>query len=272
MSWHVPEQLVAAYVEGAVRGARAASIEAHVLSCQACRAMVGAEVSSDRLESIWSTVVDEVDAPRRTWPERLLGAIGLPDTDARLIAAAPSLRLSWLASVGVVLLFAAWASNTSDRGATLFLILAPVIPVLAVAGAYGPRIDPTYEMSAATPYPTLRLILLRSATVVAVSGLLALAASTFVPDGDIAAAWLLPCLALVSLTLVLTRWVPLPVAAAGVAAVYALPLLSALIDNRDISAALLSPALQWAAAVVAVAALSLLSTDPHLRTALRRTP
>lgn len=272
MSWHVPETLSAAYVDGEVHGARAASIEAHVLSCEACRALVGAEVSGDRLADIWSAVVDVVDAPRRTWSERLLTAVGVPASDARLVAAAPSLRLSWLTSLAAVLVFAVWASNNGDRGTELFLVLAPVVPVLAVAGAYGPRIDPTYEVTVASPYPTIRLVLLRSMTVVAVSGLLALAASAFVPQGGIAAAWLLPCLALVSLTLVVTRWVELPVAAVGVAAAYALPLLAALLDSRDIASGLLSPALQWTAALVVVAALALLTSDPRLRSALRRNP
>ena len=272
MSWHVPEKQAEAYAHGAVQGARAASIEAHLLSCETCRTLVSAEVSPVRLQGIWSNVVDEVDAPRRTWSERLLGAIGLPETDARLVAAAPSLRASWLVSLAAVLLFATWASNASQRGVILFLILAPVVPVLAVAGAYGPRIDPTFEMSVASPYPTLRLVLLRSATVVAVSGALALAASAFVPGGQVAAAWLLPCLALTALTLVTARWVPLPVAAVGVAAAYVLPLLAASMNGRDVSTVLMSAAVQWSAAAVAVGAALVLTVDPHVRTALRRSP
>ena len=270
MSWHVPEQLAVAYVVGAVQGARAASVEAHILTCDLCRSRVGAQVADDRLTGIWSAVVDEVDAPRRSWSERVLIAIGIPETDARLVAAAPTLHLSWLTSLAAVLIFAAWASNTTDRGITLFLILAPVVPVLAVAGAYGPRIDPTYEVSVASPYPTLRLVLLRSATVVAASGALAVVASAFVPNGHVAAAWLLPCLALVSLALLMARWVALPIAAFAVAATYALPLLVAFVDGRELSAVLLSPALQWTAVAVAVAALTALTADPHLRTALRR--
>lgn len=270
MNWHVPERLAVAYSVGEVQGARAASIEAHVMSCETCRSLVGAAVSDVRLESIWTAVADEVDAPRRTWSERLLHRIGMTESDARLVAAAPALHLSWLTSLAAVLVFAVWASNTSDRGATLFLIVAPVVPVLAVMGAYGQRIDPTYEVSVASPYPTLRLVLLRSATVVAVSGALALAASTLVPQGQLAAAWLLPCLALVMLTLILTRWVPQPVAAGTVAAGYALPLLVALVDDREVSAVLTSAALQWTSVAVAVAALTVMTADPQLRTALRR--
>ena len=270
MSWHVPEQLAIAYVDGAVHGARAASVEAHILTCSECRGLVNADVSDDRLLAIWSSVVDEVDAPRRRWSERVLSHLGVPDSDARLVAAAPTLQLSWVTALAAVLIFAVWASNASDRGVTLFLVLAPVAPVLAVAGAYGPRVDPTFEMSVSSPYPTLRLILLRSAAVVAVSGLLALTVSPFVPSARVSAAWLLPCLALVALTLVLARWIALPVAAFGVAAAYALPLFSALINGRDVSTALLSPALQWGAAAVAIVAAATLFADPRLRTALRR--
>ncbi len=270
MSWHVPERLAVAYSVGEVQGARAASIEAHVMACETCRSLVTAAVPDTRLESIWTAVADEVDIPRRTWSERLLGTLGMADSDARLVAAAPALHLSWLTSLAAVLLFAVWASNTSDPGVTLFLIVAPVVPVLAVMGAYGPRIDPTYEMSVASPYPTLRLVLLRSATVVAVSGALALLASALVPQGQMAAAWLLPCLALVMLTLILARWVPQPVAAAVVAAGYSLPLLMALANDRDVSSVVTSAALQVAAVAVAVAALTVMTADPQLRTALRR--
>jgi hypothetical protein len=40
MSWHVPEQLAVAYVGGDVQGARAASVEAHILTCDICRSLV----------------------------------------------------------------------------------------------------------------------------------------------------------------------------------------------------------------------------------------
>lgn len=270
MSWHIPEQLARAYVAGDVQGARAASVEAHVMTCDVCRSLVGAEVATERLENIWSAVEDEVDAPHRTWSERMLHWVGMSETDARLVAAAPSLHLSWLSSLAAVLLFAAWASNTEERGVTLFLIVAPIVPVLAVAGAYGKQFDPTFEVSVACPYPTLRLVLLRSVTVVAVSGALALAASMLVPNGGIAAAWLLPCLALVSIVLLLSRWLSHSVAAMIVAAAYALPLLSALADGRDVAAVLRSPALQWAAVAVAAATLMVITTDPHLRAAMRR--
>jgi hypothetical protein len=270
MSWHIPEPLAQAYVAGDVQGARAASVEAHVMACDTCRALVGGAVPTDRLEAIWSEVEEQVDAPRSSWVERLLTAVGLPETDARLVAAAPSLHASWFTALVAVLAFAVWAGQAGGRGAVVFLILAPLVPVLAVAGAYGPRVDPTYEVSVASPYPTLRLVLLRAAAVALASGMLAALASTLVPDIEVAAAWLLPSLALVSLTLVLARWLPLPVAAGGVAVSYAVPLLLALYADANVLDVVLSASLQWAALAVGVAALVFMTTDPQLRAALRR--
>lgn len=270
MSWHIPETMARAYVDGDVQGARAASIEAHVMTCDACRSMVGRAVSSERLDAIWSAVEDDVDTPRRTWTERLLKVAGLSDTDARLVAVAPSLHLSWFTAVAAVLALAVWVSQAGDRGASVFLIVAPLVPVAAVAGGYGRWADPTYEVSVASPYPTLRLLLLRSAAVAAASGVLAVAASLWVPDAGTAAAWVLPSLALVTLTLVLSRWVPLLWAAGLVAAGYALPLLTALYSDVDVLDVVISRGLQLTALAVAGACLVLMAVDPQLRAALRR--
>ncbi len=268
MSWHVPTSLARDYAAGELRGARAASVEAHVLACGPCRSLVGGHVPTDRLEAVWAEVENQVDAPRVTRIERLLTRLGMADTDARLVAATPSLRSSWFLALAAVLAFAVWAGQNGERGEVVFLIVAPLVPVLAVAGAYGPRIDPTFEISVSSPYPTLRLILLRAATVVLASGLLAGLASIWLPDVGVAVAWLLPALALVSVTLVLARWMPLPAAAGWVGAFYALPLLGALYaDAPDV---LLSPLLQWTALAVGAVAMAVLTADPQLRAALRR--
>ena len=270
MTWHIPQPMALAYVSGEVQGARAASIEAHVLSCAACRSLVGGEVSTDRLEAIWADVEELVDAPRPTWAERLLTRIGVPDTDARLMASAPSLHLSWLTAVAAVLGFAAWASQNGDRGMALFLIVAPVVPVVAVAGAYGRWIDPTYEVSVSSSYPTLRLLLLRAAAVVVASGVLAAFASLLVPDARVAAAWVLPCLALVTVTLALSRWLPLLWSASFVAALYVMPLLGGLYQDADVLGLVISRAVQLTALFVAITAVVFMFTDPQLRAALRR--
>jgi len=270
MTWHIPEPMALAYVSGEVQGARAASIEAHVMTCATCRSLVGREVPTDRLDAIWADVEELVDSPRRSLAERLLTRVGLPESDARLVASAPSLHLSWLTAIAGVLAFAAWASQNGDRGLALFLIVAPIVPVVAVAGAYGRWIDPTYEVSVSSSYPTLRLLLLRSTAVVIAAGLLAVVASLLVPDARVAAAWILPCLALVAVTLVLSRWLPLLWSAGFVATCYVLPLLSGLYQDADVTGLVLSNAVQLTALVVAAAAITFMFTDPQMRAALRR--
>lgn len=270
MTWHLPDSLATAYVAGDIGGARAASVEAHVMACERCRSLVNAAVAPDHVESLWLEIADQVDAPRARWVERLLTSLGLPATDARLVAATPSLHASWLTALVSVLAFAVWASHAGGRGALLFLIGAPLVPVLAVAGAYGPRVDPTYEISTSTPYPSMRLVLLRSATVVLASGTVVLLASTLVPDVGVAAAWLLPSLALVCLTLALSRWLSLPSAGCTVAVAYALPLLAALFTDAATVDVVHSAALQWTALAVGVLAVMFITTDPRVREISRR--
>jgi hypothetical protein len=270
MSWHIPEPMARAYVDGDVQGARAASIEAHVMTCEVCRELVGREVATERLDAIWSEIEDGVDTPRPGFLERLLTRIGLDATDARLVAVAPSLHLAWFCSLALVLALAVWVSHAGERGTGLFLIVAPLVPVAAVAGAYGPWTDPTYEVSVSSPYPTLRLLLLRSVAVTASSGALAAVASLWAPDLRTAVAWVLPCLALVSVTLVVSRWLPLTWAAGLVAVLYGLPLMSALYSDVDVAAVVLSRSLQITALVVAAGSFVVIIRDPQTRFALRR--
>jgi hypothetical protein len=271
MNWHVPEPLAESYVDGAVQGARAASIEAHLLSCETCRTLVGAQVSHERLNVIWTEVEEEVDAPRPTWIERLLCRCGMSTEDARLLAAAPSLQLSWLASLVAVLAFAVAAAQSSERGAVVFLVLAPLAPVVAVAGAYGRGVDPTYEVTRSTPYPSYRLLILRVTAVVAVALIATSVLALLVTDSWVAVAWLLPCLAMVSLALLLSRWIDLTVAAVGVGSVYIVTVGGAFASDAEVRD-LYQPTVQLLAAAVATACTLLIVASPHNRMAFRRIP
>ena len=208
--WHVDPALLGRYAAGSLGGSGAASVETHLLGCARCRAALAPAVDTDRLSAVWTEVIDRVDAPRRTPVERLLVALGMRDDTARLIAAAPSLTVSWLAALSAALIFAALAADAGGRGVLLFLALAPVLPVAGVAVAYGPDVDPTYELGLAAPYSSFRLLLLRSGAVLASTMLLAALAAVLLPvDGWLAAAWLLPALALTAATLaVSTRIAP----------------------------------------------------------------
>jgi hypothetical protein len=87
-----------------------------------------------------------------------------------------------------------------------------------IAAAYGPGVDPTYEIGLAAPLPSFRLLLLRAAAVLGTATLLAAAASLALPQlGPGAASWLLPSLGLTASSLALATTVE-PLRAIGITA------------------------------------------------------
>jgi hypothetical protein len=115
------------------------------------------------------------------------------------------LQVSWLAAVAVAVGFGALASHGSDHGLALFLVMAPLVPVVGVAAAYGPGVDPAHELTVAAPISGFRMLLLRSLAVLAASVVLTAAASLGLAALDwTAAAWVLPAFALTGGTLALS--------------------------------------------------------------------
>jgi len=202
MSWHVQAPTIDAYISGRIEDAEAFSVEAHVLACSRCREALSARDDTDRHERIWVALRDEIDRPRIGMAERALTAVGIREDIARLLAATPMLRASWLAAVAATLGFAVLASRAAGHDALPFLALAPLIPLAGVAVAFGKPADPAWELGLSTPTGGFTLMLIRSTAVFAVSVILAAVAAVALPDaGWSAAAWLLPALALTVLTL-----------------------------------------------------------------------
>ncbi len=207
-TWHVDEPLLDRYVAGDAPPGLAASVEAHVVRCAECRGRLVPAVEPPRLDLVWAEVLDRIDAPVPGPVERLLRALGVRDDTARLLAATPSLGGAWLGSIAVVLVLALAAAHAADRGVAVFLALAPLLPVAGVAAAFSPLTDPVHELATASPYSSVRLLAVRSAAVVAVTVLLAGGAAALLPGAApwLAAAWLLPALALTAGTLALATW------------------------------------------------------------------
>lgn len=174
----------------------------------------------ERLASNLDAIMGEVTAPPRSRFERALLALRVPEPTARLMAATPVLRWAWFAAVGLVLVLAASAGSKQwEPGDQLavFLVLAPIIPVLGVALAYGPHSDRAYEVTVATPLSGLRLILLRTITVVVAAAALSLLTVLTSPThGWLRLAWLLPALATTTTALALGAHLGMRRAAVGV--------------------------------------------------------
>ena len=120
-------------------------------------------VDQPRLDANWRAITAELDAPRPSSLERVLGRVGVPGHVSRVIVATPALRRAWYLALAVAVLVGLGATNPGDRGSLFTLLaLAPTLPVLGVALAYGPAADPMYEAQLATPMRGLRLVAIRA--------------------------------------------------------------------------------------------------------------
>ena len=172
------------------------------------------------LAAVWDRTRDAVEVPRPSVFERLLRVAGLPAHEARLVAVASAFRGVWLAGVAAVLAFAALAAAAGHaRGLWLFLAVAPVVPCLVVASSYDPWLDPALEPELVTPYPALRLILLRTIAVLALALPVVLLFGLVVP-GEAPFAWLLPAVGFVAVVLAASTWVSPLRAAIAVSSVW----------------------------------------------------
>ena len=221
MSWHVSLELLERYAAGDVDDVQAYSIEAHLPACDQCREDIAGLGGAAVLARSWEGLVAELDAPRPGPVQAALTRLEVPEHVARLLAATPALRLSWLLACAIVLALAAWAAGERESGEYWFPVLAPLLPLAGVALAYGPDVDPTYEIGLAAPMRSFSLLLIRAVAVLATTSVMAMVAGIALdgPHWD-AAAWLAPSLALTLASLALsTRFSP-TLAFGGLAALW----------------------------------------------------
>lgn len=222
-TWHADTDVLHRYARGDVDPARAYSLEAHLLECASCRHALAPAVDADRLDQSWNGLAAALDAPRPGLAERALGAVGIRDDTARLLAATPTLRLSWVVGVVLALGFAVAAAHggQGERSLLLFLIVAPLLPVAGVAAAFTRRLDPTYDVALAAPLPAFHLLLIRSTAVLGTTLAVATVAAVGLPDpGWIVAGWLVPAVALTVVSLAAATFVSPFAAATTVASLW----------------------------------------------------
>ena len=203
-TWHLDPDMARTYAGGGTAPAFAASVEQHLTGCPDCRALVPQDDA--RVDRIWADVLDAVEAPRVGRVESLLRRLGVSHPTARLVAATPTLRGAWLLASLAVVLLAVAAAQAGPRGTLMFVALAPVLPVLGVALAFGDRTDPTLEIAVASPYSLVRLLAARTTFVVATSMVPAALVVPLLPgDRFFALAWMLPGLAMSAAVLASAR-------------------------------------------------------------------
>ncbi len=195
------------------------------------------------LDRVWIGVAAQVwrrqPGPVERTAGRLLRSPGL----ARALLATPSLLLPWLiASVAVL---AVGAVATRATGQPLVALMAPAVAAAGIAYAYGPGIDPAWELSRSMAVSDRMVLLVRALAVFAVNAALGLAASF--ASGTAAAltfGWLIPMTAVCALALAAATAVRSPNAgvAAGVAG-WTITLLSGQAATGQFTAVLSSSAL-----------------------------
>jgi len=152
------------------------------------------------LGRVWLAVAAQVWRREPGWAERaarrLLRSPGL----ARALVTTPSLLLGWLIATAVVL--AAGAVATLGTGTPYVPLLAPAVAAAGIAYAYGPGIDPAWELSRSMAVSDRMVLLVRALAVFGLNAALGLATSA--ASGVTAAVtfgWLVPMTAACALAL-----------------------------------------------------------------------
>jgi len=210
------------------------------------------------LHRVWLGVAAEVWRRRPGRVERLAGRMLRSPGLARALVTTPSLLLGWVIASAVVL--AAGVFATLGTGTPFVALFAPAVAAAGIAYAYGPGIDPAWELSQSMAVSDRMVLLVRVLVVFALNAVLGLAASA--ASGAAAAVtfgWLVPMTAVSALALAaatVTRSANAGVAA-GLAA-WAITVLSVRSASGQVTAAVASsalvlPYLAFAAACGAVA-------------------
>jgi hypothetical protein len=199
----------------------------------------GAAPEDVDLGRVWlgvaATVWHRRPGPVERVAARLLRSPGL----ARALVATPSLLLPWIIATVVVL--GAGAAATIATSEPMVALLAPAVAATGIAYAYGPGIDPAWELSQSVAVSDRMVLLVRTVAVFGLNAALGLAAS--VASGAVASftfGWLLPMTAVSVLALAaaaLARSANVGVAA-GLAA-WTIVVLSGLGTDGQLTAAVL---------------------------------
>ena len=152
------------------------------------------------LNRVWLGVAAQVwcrrPGPVERAARRLLRSPGL----ARALVTTPSLLLGWVIATAVVLI--AGAGFTLGTGQPWVALLAPAVAAVGIAYAYGPGIDPSWELSQSMAVSDRMVLLVRALAVFGLNAALGLAASA--ASGAAAAVtfgWLVPMTAVCALAL-----------------------------------------------------------------------
>ena len=132
--------------------------------------------------------------------ERLAGRLLRSPGLARALVTTPSLLLGWI--IATMVMLAAGAVATRATGTPWVALFAPAVAAAGIAYAYGPGIDPAWELCCSMAVSDRMVLLTRALALFGLNALLGVAASAV--SGAAAAltfGWLIPMTAMCGLAL-----------------------------------------------------------------------
>jgi hypothetical protein len=152
------------------------------------------------LDRVWLGVATRVWQRTPGRVERLAARVLRSPGLARALTTTPSLLVGWLIATVVVLL--AGAAATLSTGTPLVPLLAPALAGAGIAYAYGPGIDPAYELSRSLAVSDRMVLLVRAFAVFGVNAVLGTgAAFASGSAATVTFGWLVPMTAVCALAL-----------------------------------------------------------------------
>lgn len=264
---HAGKDLLAGYAAGTLEPVFVWSVETHLTGCGQCRSALSEHADADRLARNRSVLLVRAALPGGGPARRLLSGCGVPDHLFSLLAATPSLRRSWLLSVlGVLAVVAGeaaavrygWIQGAGPAGLAgyrsrealaPFLLVAPLLVLAGVAGAFLPMFDPASRLAVAAPFSGFTLLLVRSFSALAAALVPVVAAAFVVPGpGWLPVALLLPSLALCAFALAAATVLGPRAGAVMAGAAWALPAL--MLAAADVPLLIVQRNAQFASAAV----------------------
>jgi hypothetical protein len=195
------------------------------------------------LSRVWLGVAAAVWRRRPGLTERLAARALRSPGLARALVTTPSLLLGWLIASAVVL--AAGMFATMGTGRPFVALFSPAVAAVGIAYAYGPGIDPAWELSLSMAVSDRMVLLVRVLVVFALNAGLGLAASA--ASGAASAVtfgWLIPMTAVSALVLAAATVGRSPNAGAAVGlAAWAITVLSMQSASGHLATAVASSAL-----------------------------
>jgi hypothetical protein len=152
------------------------------------------------LSRVWVGVAAQVWRRHPGRLERLAGRLLRSPGLARALVITPSLLLGWVVATAIVL--AAGMAATLGTGTPYVALLAPAVAGAGIAYAYGPGIDPAWELSCSMAVSERMVLLVRALAVFGLNAVLGIVASA--ASGAAAAVtfgWLVPMTAVSALAL-----------------------------------------------------------------------